>query len=235
MLEMRYVDSKEKYQVAFRKLSDHIVELMGDFPVEISGFLMSRIGKNDEWDYTKYTTVYRNVDGGIQFSNDGSVYVEPPKPLPVIVFDAQSGGMLEGETRFETDKWNEVAVPVPIADEGYVFAGWTPELPTDTEIAESATYTAVFEDHHVYFEVSGGGYLEGAVVQIVEDYSELAIPSPVPTRDYKFVGWSPEIPESGELDMNNMHFTAMFESNIPDRVAETEEAISAINHAMGGE
>lgn len=45
MLEMRYVDSKERYHVAFHKLSDHIVELMGDFPVEISGFLMSRIGK----------------------------------------------------------------------------------------------------------------------------------------------------------------------------------------------
>ena len=32
-------------------------------------------------DYSAYTTVYREIEGGVQFSNDGSVYV-PPAPAP---------------------------------------------------------------------------------------------------------------------------------------------------------
>ena len=33
------------------------------------------------WDYSAFTTVYRELDGVVQFSNDGSIYV-PPAPTP---------------------------------------------------------------------------------------------------------------------------------------------------------
>ena len=85
MIEMKYVGEDTAYKVTFAIISADVVQLAGDFPVKTSGFRLSRIGKNDNWNYTKYTTVYRQMDGAVQFSNDGSVYVEPepPEPEPV--------------------------------------------------------------------------------------------------------------------------------------------------------
>lgn len=83
MLEMRYSGTEQVYHVAFRIVSNHVVELKGDFPVLDAGFTLSRIGNPAAFcgDYTGYTTVYRGIDGGAQFSDDGSVYV-PPAPTP---------------------------------------------------------------------------------------------------------------------------------------------------------
>lgn len=85
MIEMKYVGEDTAYKVAFAIISADVVQLAGDFPVKTLGFTLSRIGKSDKWNYTKYTTVYRQLDGAVQFSNDGSVYVEPepPEPEPV--------------------------------------------------------------------------------------------------------------------------------------------------------
>lgn len=55
---------------------------MGDLPFEDKGFNLSREGKKDPWDYPEYTTLYREIEGGLQFSSDGSVYIEPQKPEP---------------------------------------------------------------------------------------------------------------------------------------------------------
>lgn len=81
MLEMKYIGEDTVHQVSFRNLSNHICELTGDFPAQTAGFTLSRIGKDDYWDYSSYTTIYRQLENGVQFSNDGSVYV-PPEPTP---------------------------------------------------------------------------------------------------------------------------------------------------------
>lgn len=83
MLSMRYTGSKTRYDVEFRKVSPRIVELRGDFPVKDKGFTLSRDESDDEWDYKRFKTVYRKVDGAVQFSDDGSVYVAPPEPEPI--------------------------------------------------------------------------------------------------------------------------------------------------------
>lgn len=67
----------EKYSVDFHKISDNVVELVGNFPIQTDGFMLSRENMDDKWDYSGFTTVYREIDGGCQFSNNGSVYVEP--------------------------------------------------------------------------------------------------------------------------------------------------------------
>lgn len=87
MLSLKYLNEKEKYLVSFENVSKNIVQIIGNFPIKTSGFTLSREGKEDNWDYSQYTTVYREIDGGVQFSNDGSVYVEPeptPEPEPYI-------------------------------------------------------------------------------------------------------------------------------------------------------
>lgn len=80
MLKLKYVGDEETYAVEFRTVSNNIVELMGDFPIKDTGFTLSRAEHEDNWDYKGYTTVYREIVGGVQFSNDGSVYVEPEQP-----------------------------------------------------------------------------------------------------------------------------------------------------------
>lgn len=87
MLEMKYLDSDDAYSVGFKNKSKNVVELTGDFPVKTTGFTLSRVGKNDNWDYSAYTTIYREIEGVVQFSNDGSVYIEPtptPEPEPYV-------------------------------------------------------------------------------------------------------------------------------------------------------
>lgn len=81
MLNMKYIGNSTVYPVEFNTVSDNVVELKGDFPVLTDGFALSRPDHDDNWDYSAYTTVYREIDGGAQFSNDGSIYT-PPEPTP---------------------------------------------------------------------------------------------------------------------------------------------------------
>lgn len=89
MLELKYTDTEETYMVELISgpMLKNIIELKGDFPIFTNGFTLSRIGKEDKWDYSAFTTIYREIEGGVQFSNDGSVYVEPepiPEPEPYV-------------------------------------------------------------------------------------------------------------------------------------------------------
>lgn len=77
MLTMKYIGCRKKYDIKFERISANIVQLLGDFPAMDKGFTLSRIGKDDSWSYAEFTTIYRKIDGGIQFSNNGSVWVEP--------------------------------------------------------------------------------------------------------------------------------------------------------------
>lgn len=80
MLKLKYIGDEESYDVEFRTVANNIVELVGNFPINDTGFTLSRAEHEDNWDYAGYTTVYRKIEGGVQFSNDGSVYVEPEQP-----------------------------------------------------------------------------------------------------------------------------------------------------------
>lgn len=82
MLIMKYLGLKTEYEVNFSRVSENIVQLIGDMPAKEKGFTLSRKEKEDAWDYSDFTTVYREIENGIQFSNDGSVYVAPPEPEP---------------------------------------------------------------------------------------------------------------------------------------------------------
>lgn len=88
MLNMNYINSTVKYAVTFKTISSNIIEIKGDFPIQTDGIQVSREKKPDDiWDYSDYTTIYREIEGGVQFSNDGSVYVEPepaPEPEPYV-------------------------------------------------------------------------------------------------------------------------------------------------------
>lgn len=141
MLDLTYVGESSKHKIEFKKVSEHIVSVKGNLKAKTKGFTLSREGKNDAWDYKDYTTIYREFDGEIQFSNDGSIWV---KPLPKVTFNTNGGGTLEGETLQEVYTYEELVIPNPIASEDYEFAKWSPEVPTSGEIIGNHTYTAIF-------------------------------------------------------------------------------------------
>lgn len=100
MLLMKYNGLKTEYPVNFKKVSSNIVRIIGEVPAKTHGFTLSRPGKEDAWDYSTYKTIYREMEGGIQFSNDGSVYVEPepiPEPEPYVPTEEELQAMFEME------------------------------------------------------------------------------------------------------------------------------------------
>lgn len=76
-MQLQYQNDNSIYEVEFKKINKNVVQITGYFQVKTTGFTLSRPDMNDNWNYSSFTTVYREVEGGVQFSNDGSVYVEP--------------------------------------------------------------------------------------------------------------------------------------------------------------
>lgn len=142
MLSLKYAGEKTSYIISFKKISKNIVQVIGDFPVKRKGFGCYKVGSEDVLgDYTDYKTVYREIEGGAQFSNDGSVYIVP---TPTVTFSAGSGGSLEGRKIQATDMFEKLVIPSPVPEENYIFAGWVPEIPESGEISGNVTYQASF-------------------------------------------------------------------------------------------
>lgn len=64
-------------------------------------------------------------------------------------------------------------------------------------------------DITVKFAAYSGGSLDGNTKQVVKNYKDLVIPTPVANENYEFVKWSPEIPTSGVIE-RDITFTAVF-------------------------
>ncbi len=79
MIKIRYNDRNTFEEVTFYR-DGNIVTMTPTSP-NPSGFTTWKLdGVTQLGDFSDYTTVYR-VDGeSVTYSNDGSVYVEPPKP-----------------------------------------------------------------------------------------------------------------------------------------------------------
>lgn len=82
MLILKYIGQETEHNVEFCRISPHVIQVLGELPFLDNGFTLSRAGKNDQWDYSKYVTLYREVEGGYQMSDDVSKYVAPPVPVP---------------------------------------------------------------------------------------------------------------------------------------------------------
>ena len=79
MIKIKYNNQKSFEEVSFSG-NNNVVTITPTAP-NTHGFTTWRMdGKTQLGDFSEFTTVYR-VDGDlVMYSNDGSVYVEPPKP-----------------------------------------------------------------------------------------------------------------------------------------------------------
>ena len=76
MIKIKYNNSNIFEEVTFSKLSDNIVSLKGTTENN-SGFTTYRMSGEQLGDFSGYITTYRILDDEVQYSNDGSVWVEP--------------------------------------------------------------------------------------------------------------------------------------------------------------
>ena len=68
MIALKYVGEKTSYTVNFKKISKHVMQITGEFPVKKKGFILYRVeNPGDPWPYDDYKTVYREIAGGCQF------------------------------------------------------------------------------------------------------------------------------------------------------------------------
>ena len=79
MILIKYNDSNTFNEVSFLR-SNNLVTMTPTTP-HASGFTTWKLdGETQLGDFSEFTTVYK-IDGeSVTYSNDGSIYVEPPKP-----------------------------------------------------------------------------------------------------------------------------------------------------------
>lgn len=79
MIKIKYNDSDIFHKVEFSRI-EHIVTLKGITGQNTSGFTTYRLSGEQLGDFSEFTTVYRVGSNYVEYSNDGSVYIEPIKP-----------------------------------------------------------------------------------------------------------------------------------------------------------
>ena len=82
MIKIKYNNSNIFEEVTFSK-TDNIVSLKGTLENN-SGFKTYRLSGEQLGDFSDYTTTYRLLDDEVQYSNDGSVWVEPEPYEPTV-------------------------------------------------------------------------------------------------------------------------------------------------------
>ena len=75
MIKIKYNNSNIFEEVTFSKIGN-IVSLKGSTENN-SGFKTYRMSGEQLGDFSDYTTTYRLLDDEVQYSNDGSIWVEP--------------------------------------------------------------------------------------------------------------------------------------------------------------
>lgn len=145
MLNLQYIGDSNNYSVSFSNINKNVVEVIGaDLPKQETGFILTRIGDPHAFkgDYSDFKTVYREIEGGFQYSNDGSTYAPE---MPFVCFETDGGGVLVGETMQQAERYEELKIPTAEASENHVFKGWMPEIPENGEIDGNKSFNAIFE------------------------------------------------------------------------------------------
>ena len=98
MIKIKYNNKNTFEEVSFSR-NNNVVTITQTTP-NTSGFTTWRMdGKTQLGDFSDFTTVYK-VDGdSVSYSNDGSIYVEPPKPTEE---ELKRQALVEEKTQLET-------------------------------------------------------------------------------------------------------------------------------------
>ena len=79
MIKIKYNNKKSFEKVSFSR-NNNVVTITPTTP-NTNGFTTWRMdGKTQLGDFSDFTTIYKVDGNSVCYSNDGSIYVEPPKP-----------------------------------------------------------------------------------------------------------------------------------------------------------
>ena len=81
MIKIKFNNSDIFHEVEFSR-AKNTVTLKGITEVNNSGFTTYRLNGEQLGDFSDYTTTYRILDNEVQYSNDGSIWVEPEPHEP---------------------------------------------------------------------------------------------------------------------------------------------------------
>lgn len=120
MIKIKFNDTTRRINASLNK-SGNVITLNGNIPLDTSGFIAYSQNGAMLGNYSKYTTIYRQLENGVQFSNDGSIWVEPTRDITVSVVWNDSDNadglrpseislVVNGETitLTEVDNWQKV-------------------------------------------------------------------------------------------------------------------------------
>ena len=82
-VKLTYIGEAISYDVDISAIKANVVQALGSnlVPKESGFMLLDEAG--NQYDYSAYSTIYRTVEGGYQFSNNGEIWVEPAVPVSV--------------------------------------------------------------------------------------------------------------------------------------------------------
>lgn len=141
MSNIRFLSDKKVYQLEVLHVSSNTVKLLPPLPNTniASGFEILTSKGKVIGDYTKYKTIYKKeADGSVILSNDGSVWKEP---VYSVKFHGNNCSMV-GETVQKVKNYEELEIPVVIADENYEFLKWEPVVPLNGKLKKNEEYFA---------------------------------------------------------------------------------------------
>ena len=67
MLRVKFNDSNSAYNVEFARITDDIVQLIGNVPKNTSGFKVYRLNDSFLGDYSDYTEIVAELKNGLQY------------------------------------------------------------------------------------------------------------------------------------------------------------------------
>ena len=139
-MKLQYIGTSIYYDVDVMAVLPNVIQVTGSrLTMKESGFILVD-DEDNEYDYSEYSTLYRTVEGGFQYSNDGSVWTEPTKSVTVEItwndnedYDKVRPSsvvieVLDNETSIGTvtlnkkNKWTKVYDNVPESHEYSVIA-----------------------------------------------------------------------------------------------------------------
>ena len=98
MIKVKYNNQKSFEEVSFYR-DNNVVTITPTTP-NTNGFTTWRMdGKTQLGDFSDFTTVYKVDSDSVSYSNDGSIYVEPPKPTEQ---ELKRQALVEEKTQLET-------------------------------------------------------------------------------------------------------------------------------------
>lgn len=84
MIRVLFKNQEEPVNAEVKKISDHVIQIKGNISVNLSGFILMNDYGSVFGKYEKFNTLYREIEGGFQLSDNGSSYTDPEEPdIPI--------------------------------------------------------------------------------------------------------------------------------------------------------